>query len=149
VAWLYGFWSSRKTIALLSGLTSVALLGFVLAGDRVASDSGLLHVLLIVPIWGISSVVAVLAAYSSEIYPTLVRSRGTGLAAGASKFGGVLIIALVVAAFATPGIAATAAIGAVPMAVAAIAVLVFGVETRRRRLEDITAAELGQLEHVI
>jgi putative MFS transporter len=148
VAWLYGFWSSRKTIALLSGLTSVALLGFVLAGDRVASDSGLLHVLLIVPIWGISSVVAVLAAYSSEIYPTLVRSRGTGLAAGASKFGGVLIIALVVAALATPGIAATAAIGAVPMAVAAIAVLVFGVETRRRRLEDITAAELGQLEHV-
>ena len=148
VAWLYGFWSSKKTIALLSGLTSVALLGFVVAGNRVAHDSGLLHLLLIVPIWGISSVVAVLAAYSSEIYPTLVRSRGTGLAAGASKFGGVLIIALVVAAVAAPGISATAAIGAVPMALAAIAVLVFGVETRRRRLEDITAAELGKLEAI-
>jgi putative MFS transporter len=147
VAWLYGFWSSKKTIALLSGLTSVALLGFVVAGDRVAHDSGLLHVLLIVPIWGISSVVAVLAAYSSEVYPTRVRSRGTGLAAGASKFGGVLIIALVVAAVTAPGISTTAAIGAVPMAVAAIAVMVFGVETRRRRLEDITAAELATLEH--
>jgi putative MFS transporter len=147
VAWLYGFWSSKKTIALLSGLTSVALLGFVVAGDRVAHDSGLLHVLLIVPIWGISSVVAVLAAYSSEVYPTRVRSRGTGLAAGASKFGGVLIIALVVAAVTAPGISTTAAIGAVPMAAAAIAVMVFGVETRRRRLEDITAAELATLEH--
>jgi putative MFS transporter len=147
VAWLYGFWSSKKTIALLSGLTSVALLGFVVAGDRVARDSGLLHVLLVVPIWGISSVVAVLAAYSSEVYPTRVRSRGTGLAAGASKFGGVLIIALVVAAVTAPGISTTAAIGAVPMAVAAIAVMVFGVETRRRRLEDITAAELATLEH--
>ena len=144
VAWLYGFWSSKKTIAALSALTAAALVGFVVAGDRVAHNSGLLHGLLIVPIWGISSVVAVLAAYSSEIYPTRVRSHGTGLAAGASKAGGVLVIALVVAAVATPSIAATAALGAVPLAVAAIAILVFGVETRRRRLEEITASELEQ-----
>lgn len=145
VAWLYGFWSSKKTIAALSALTAAALVGFVVAGDRVAHNSGLLHALLIVPIWGISSVVAVLAAYSSEIYPTRVRSHGTGLAAGASKAGGVLVIALVVAAVATPSIAATAALGAVPLAVAAIAIFVFGVETRRRRLEEITASELEQV----
>lgn len=139
VAWLYGFWSSVKTIAALAALTALALVGFVIAGDRVAHHSALLHLLLIVPIWGISSVVAVLAAYSSEVYPTRVRSRGTGLAAGASKAGGVAIIALVVAAVATPGIAGTAAIGAVPMALSAVAILVWGVETRRRRLEEITA----------
>lgn len=143
VAWLYGFWSSRKTIVLLAGLTTAALVGFALAGDAVARDTALLHALLVVPIWGISSVVAVLSAYSSEVYPTAVRSRGTGLAAGASKLGGVLIIALVVAAVAPPSIAGTALLGAVPMALAAVAVVTVGVETRHRRLEEITAAELG------
>jgi putative MFS transporter len=143
VAWLYGFWSSKRTIVLLAALTAVALVGFVIAGDSVARNSTVLHALLVVPIWGISSVVAVLAAYSSEVFPTRVRSRGTGLAAGASKLGGVLIIALVVAAVAPPSIAATALIGAVPMALAAVAVVLFGVETRNRSLEEITSAELA------
>jgi putative MFS transporter len=141
VAWLYGFWSSRKTIVLLAGLTAVALFAFALAGDRVAEDRTLLYVLLIVPIWGISSLTAVLAAYSSEIYPTRVRARGAGLAAGASKAGGVLVIGVVVAALAPPTIAGTALMGAIPMALAALAALVFGIETRKRRLEEITHAE--------
>ncbi len=144
VAWLYGFWSSRGTIVLLAGLTAAALLGFALAGDRVAEDRTLLYVLLIVPIWGISSLTAVLAAYSSEIYPTRVRGRGTGLAAGASKAGGVLVIGVVAAALTPPTIAGTALIGAIPMALAALAALVFGVETRRRRLEEITAREFDR-----
>lgn len=147
VAWAYGRWSSRKTIAILSGLTSATLLVFAVLGDRIPAHPGLLHVLLVVPIWGISSVGAVLGAYGTEVYPTLVRTRGAGLAAGASKAGGVLIIALVVAAVAAPSIAVTALLGAVPMAVAAVAVLAFGVETRRRRLEEIThqlaASEAG------
>lgn len=143
VAWLYGFWSSKRTIVLLTLLTAASLVGFALAGNRVVHDRVLLYVLLVVPIWGISSVVAVLSAYSSEVYPTRVRSRGTGLAAGASKLGGVLVIALVAAAVAPPSIAGTALIGAVPMALAAAAVLLWGIETRRRRLEEITADELG------
>ncbi len=144
VAWLYGFWSSRKTIVLLAGLTAVALLGFAIAGDRVAEDRTLLYALLVVPIWGISSLTAVLAAYSSEIYPTRVRARGAGLAAGASKAGGVLVIGVVVAALTPPTITGTALMGAIPMALAALAALVFGVETRRRRLEEITAREFDR-----
>lgn len=141
VAWLYGFWSSRKTIVLLAALTALSLIAFAIAGDRVAEDRTLLYALLIVPIWGISSVVAVLAAYSSEVYPTRVRSRGAGLAAGASKAGGVLVIGVVVTALAQPTIAGTALLGAVPMSLAALAALVFGVETRKRRLEEITSQE--------
>ncbi len=142
VAWMYGMWSSKKTIVLLGLLTSAALMGFVFLGDDVAENAAVLKALLVVPIWGISSIVAVLFAYSAEIFPTRVRSRGTGLAAGASKAGGVVIIALVAAAVAPPSIAATALVGAVPMALAVVAVAIFGVETRRRRLEDITAEEL-------
>jgi putative MFS transporter len=85
----------------------------------------------------VSSVVAVVASYASEIYPTLVRSRGTGLAAGMTKAGGVLILAMTVASAAVPSIAVTALIGAVPLLVAAVCFLWTGPETRNRRLEEI------------
>ncbi len=143
IAALYGFWSSKKTMILLGLVTAASLLGFAVLGDRVAHNSVRLHLLLILPITGISSILAVLVAYASETFPTRVRSRGTGLAAGASKLGGVAIIALAVAGATTPSIARTALIGAVPLALGAVAMAVFGVETRRRRLEDITAEELG------
>jgi MFS transporter, putative metabolite:H+ symporter len=143
VAWAYGFWSSKKTMIVLAVLTGAALLGFVVAGNSVVTNRALLYVLLIVPIWGISSIIAVLSSYSSEVYPTRIRSRGSGLAAAASKAGGVVIIALVVAAVAAPSIRGTALIGGIPMVLAALGIALFGVETRKRRLEEITAEEIG------
>ncbi|MBM3202321.1 MFS transporter [Candidatus Woesearchaeota archaeon] len=137
IAWMYGFWSSKKTIIILGLLTAIALFGFVAAGDAIAQNRTLLYALLIVPIWGISSVVAVLSVYSSEIYTTRIRARGTGFAAGASKAGGVLVIALVSFGMATPSITTVALIGAIPMTLAVILVALFGVETCKRRLEDI------------
>ncbi len=145
VAWLYGFWSSKKTIILLTSLTAAALFGFSIAGDAVVANRALLYTLLVIPIWGINSVTAVLSVYSSEIYPTRIRSRGTGLAAGASKAGGVMIIALVTYGVAAPSLAGTTLVGAIPMALAAIAILLFGVETRNRGLEQITAEEFRRV----
>jgi putative MFS transporter len=143
IAYLYGFWSSKNTIILMTALTAAALFGFVIVGDEVATNRALLYVLLIVPIWGISSLTAIAVAYASEVYPTRIRSRGTGLAAGATKFGGVVIIAMVVAAIAAPSISRTALIGAIPLTLAVVAVILFGVETRKKRLERITAEEIG------
>jgi putative MFS transporter len=143
VAWMYGFWSSKKTIIAISSLTAAALFGFVAAGDAIVQNRTLLYALLVVPIWGISSVVAVLSVYSAEIYPTRIRSRGTGFAAGASKAGGVAIISLVVLGIAAPSIATVALIGAIPMTLAVVLVAMFGVETRQRRLEEISA-EVGE-----
>lgn len=144
IALLYGYWSTKKTIILMAALTAAALIGFVIAGDAVAGNSTLLHVLLIVPIWGISSLTAVTAAYASEIYPTRIRARGTGLTAAATKLGGVLILAVVAAALTTPSIAVTALLGAIPI-IAAIATLTrFGVETRGKSLEHITAEEFDR-----
>ena len=142
IAALYGFWSSKKTMIVLGVITAASLLGFVILGDAVADNRTRLDLLLILPITGISSILAVLVAYASETFPTRIRSRGTGLAAGASKVGGVVIIALVVAGATPPSIATTALIGALPLALGAVAMALFGVETRRRRLEDITAEEL-------
>ncbi|HEV8420026.1 MAG TPA: hypothetical protein VGR13_01580, partial [Actinomycetota bacterium] len=58
--------------------------------------------------------------------------------------GGVLVIALVVAAVAPPSIAGTALIGGIPLALAALALGLFGVETKKRQLEEITAEEIGE-----
>jgi MFS transporter, putative metabolite:H+ symporter len=146
VAWLYGFWSSKGTLILLTGMTALSLFGFVVAGNSVASNRPLLEALLIMPIWGISSVIAVLSAYSAEIFPTRLRSQGGGLAAGFSKIGGVLVIALVLLAVAPPSIAGTALIGAIPLALATIFAALFGSETRKRQLEEITAEQLGTSE---
>ena len=142
IAYLYGFWSGKKTILLMASLTAAALAGFVVFGDSVADNRLLLYVLLIVPIWGISSLTAVMVAYASEVFPTRVRSRGTGLAAGATKFGGVVVLAMVAAAIAAPSISSTALIGAIPLTLAIAAMIVFGVETRNKQLERITAEEL-------
>jgi putative MFS transporter len=141
VAWMYGFWSSKKTIILLTTLTAASLFGFTIAGDAVATDRALLYTLLVLPIWGINTVAAVLSVYSAEIYPTRIRSRGAGLAAGASKAGGVCIIALVTWGVTAPSIAGTTLIGGIPMALAALAILFLGIETRSRQLEEITAEE--------
>lgn len=70
----------------------------------------------------------------------------TAASPGASKLGGVAIIALVVSAVPAPSISATALIGAVPLVLGAAAMALFGVETRKRRLEEITAEELSVKE---
>jgi putative MFS transporter len=143
IALLYGYWSSKRTIIIMAVVTAAALIGFVVAGDSVADDSTLLHILLIVPIWGISSLTAVTAAYASEIYPTRIRARGTGLAAAGTKFGGVVILAAVAAALAAPSISLTALLGAIPLVGAIILMMLFGIETRKKGLEQITAEELS------
>ena len=144
IAWLYGYWSAKKTMVILGLVTAASLAGFVVLGDAVVEDRLRLYILLVVPITGISTILAVLIAYASETYPTRIRSRGTGLAAGASKLGGVAVIGLVVAGAAPPSISTTALIGAVPIAAGAVAMAVLGVETRRRALEEITAEELAR-----
>ncbi|MBA3748921.1 MAG: MFS transporter, partial [Solirubrobacterales bacterium] len=143
IALLYGYWSSKKTIVLMATVTAAALIGFVVAGDNVADNSTLLQILLIVPIWGISSLTAVTAAYASEIYPTRIRARGTGLAAAGTKFGGVVILAAVAAALAAPSISVTALLGAIPLVGAIVLMVFFGIETRNKGLEQITAEELS------
>jgi MFS transporter, putative metabolite:H+ symporter len=141
-AWLYGVWGSRRTIITVSGVTAIALLGFVIEGNTLAHHKGLLSLLLVIPLSGVSSVVGVVAGYAAEVYPTRIRSRGTGLAAGMTKAGGVLILAVVVATKNIPSIAATAEIGAIPLFLAAVLFLWVGPETKQKRLEEITQEEL-------
>lgn len=142
VALLYGFWSSKKTVIGLAVLTALAVLVFAVAGDSLAHNRILLSVLLVIPLAGISSVTAVVTAYGPEIYPTRIRTTGTGLIAGMTKAGGVLVLAIVLAATPTPSLAITALAGAVPLLLATAVFAVTAPDTRQRTLEDITRAEL-------
>jgi putative MFS transporter len=142
VAYLYGFWSSKKTMVMVAAVTAAVLFAFALVGDRAATHRWLLEALLVVVLVGSSSVLAVLTPYSAEVYPTAIRSRGTGLAAAASKAGGVAGIGLVAASVAPPSLVGAALVGAVPTVVAAAVIGRVGVETRQRRLEEISADTL-------
>lgn len=141
VAYLYHR-STRYTLIGLGALVSVALGAFALLGDAVGHNHALLTALLVIPIWGSSSIVAVVSAYCAEIYPTRIRSRGSGLTGGITKAGGVLVIALVAAGITVPSLRLTAAAGGVPLTLATLLAVVITIETRRKALEDITVGEL-------
>lgn len=142
IAALYGLWGSRKTIVATSGVTALALIAFIVEGNTLAHHRLLLSLLLVVPLSGIGAIAAVAAGYAAEVYPTAIRSRGTGWSAGMTKAGGVLILAVAVSSKDVPSITATAWIGVAPLVLAVLAFLRIGPETRQRALEDIS----GELE---
>ena len=146
VSWLYGRWSSSGTLIGVAAFTGASLGVFVFAADSIAGHTVLLTTLLVVLLVAMWGMIAVLAPYGAEVYPTRVRSTGSGVVAGASKFGGVLALGLAVFAVAPPGLAGAALLAAVPAGLAAVLLIAFGIETRGRRLEEITKAELAGAE---
>jgi MFS transporter, putative metabolite:H+ symporter len=142
---LYGFWSSRKTILLSFGMLALALIGFAIGGDSLAHNHALLTAFLVIPLSGTGLAAAIAVVYASEIYPTRIRSRGTGFAAGATKCGGIAIIAMVVASATTPSIALTAIAGALPLTVGLVVFAWASRETRNMRLEEISPPASGMV----
>lgn len=130
VAWLYGAWSSKGTVALAAASSGIVLVVFAILGNNVARYPGLLAVLvvcLLVAMWGL---ISALSPYSAEVYPVSIRASGAGITAGASKFGGVAALAMSVLAVTPFSVRNTALIASAPMLLAAVAVAVTGVETR-------------------
>ncbi|GHD98175.1 MFS transporter [Streptomyces alanosinicus] len=140
IAWLYGRWSSKGTLVLLGACTALSMVALAALGDRITDHPLTLHLLLAVPIWSAGSAVAVLSAYTAEVYPTTVRSQASGLTAAVTKIGGILMITVVVAAVAPPSLRTTALLCAAPLALATAAMPLSGVETRARTLEEISTS---------
>jgi putative MFS transporter len=142
VAWLYGRWSSKWTMVIVAAADAAALAAFAIVGPDIAKHTTELTVLVVCLLITLWAVIAVLAPYSTEVYPTALRGRGSGLAAGASKFGGVIALGIAVLGIAPPALGGAAAVAGVCMLVAALAVATAGIETRDRRLEEISAKTL-------
>lgn len=135
VAVCYTRWSSRKAMVLYGALT-VAALGLLavtdMRGGRVLTI-GLLALLII----GTTGIVAMLAPYTAEIYPTGVRAAGSGLTAACTKAGGMFgppALAALIAQHSGPRLVALTV--ALPMAAATFALARYGEETAGRGLED-------------
>lgn len=142
VASLYGLWSSRKSMILFAFLTACALVAFaILDPGSGGPASPWLIPLMVVLLVGSGGVVSMLLPYAAEVYPTQLRSTGSGFAAGASKLGGVAappIAALCLSV--TPGFLLIGLAVAAPIALSGLVLAVAGVETRDRGLEALASA---------
>lgn len=142
VPWLYGFWSSKRTMALFAIGTAAVLAGF--ATFRPGNSQSLFTILTVLLLIGLSGMMAMLPPYSVELYPTLLRASGGGLAASSSKVGGVVgpsAVALVMGAFS--GLAIPALSLAAPLLMAAVTLWTIGRETSGLRLEELQKKELS------
>ncbi len=134
VAWLYSRWSSKGTLVativiLLAGLAGASLPAGWLAEPPVLVAAIALLVL------GTNGMIAVILPYAAEIYPAATRGQGTGLIAGGSKIGGVGV-QLVALGGVLPTLGLAALSLTIPLAIAALLILAFGLETRGRPLAD-------------
>ena len=136
VTWLYHVWSSKNTLILFIAGTTVALLGFAVLGTGLAQSTAVLTALVVVLLITSGGFIATLLPYSAEIYPLSVRASGAGLIAGASKLGGIMGAGVSISAV-MPGLAASAVITVVPVAVSGVILSIKAIETRGRRLEEI------------
>ncbi|HUE36969.1 MAG TPA: MFS transporter, partial [Candidatus Acidoferrum sp.] len=135
-AWLYGFWSSKKTMAIFAVATAVVLAGF--ATFKPGDSQALFSVLTVALLVCLSGMIAMLSPYAADLYPTKLRASGGGVSASSSKAGGIVgpvAIAQVMTIF--PGLTVPALAVGIPLLVAAGALWLNGKETSGKRLEEL------------
>jgi putative MFS transporter len=136
VAWLYGFWSSKKTMAIFAVGTAAVLLGF--AAFKPGDSPTVFSVLTVLLLVCLSGMIAMLSPYSADLYPTKLRASGGGVSASSSKAGGIVgpvTIAWILTVF--PGLAIPALVVIIPLLLAAFVLTKNGKETSGKRLEEL------------
>ncbi|WP_229402684.1 MFS transporter [Micromonospora okii] len=123
----------KWTIALYLGGGSVA--AYLLSGSDISAQvmifGGLLSFFM-------NGVYAAIYAYTPELYPTAVRARGMGTASAVGRIGGISAPILIGVTYPVIGFDGVFLITTGALAVGVVVVLVFGVSTRGRALEEIS-----------
>jgi len=86
---------------------------------------------------------AAVYSYTPEVYPTAVRSTGMGAASAFGRVGGILAPIVIGLAYSSIGFGGVFVMTTAVLAAGVLAVIVFGLSTTGRTLEDISAEELG------
>jgi putative MFS transporter len=136
VAYLYSVWSTKWSLVLTVGITTLGLLAVLLRGlgtVPVLSDPIVSLALLII---GSTGVISILLPYTAENYPIKVRGRATGWVAGCSKLGGLIAQGLSVLAL-VPALNIAALAIAVPAGLSLVLIALLGRETRNRDLREL------------
>jgi MFS transporter, putative metabolite:H+ symporter len=138
--YLYTIWSTKRTLALAIGITTVGLVAMSLASYRAFTSisNPLVSVSLLVV--GTSAVISILLPYTSESFPVRLRGRATGLVAGCSKVGGVLAQGFALLAL-VPAFALATGLIAIPTAASLLLVTILGHETRGRDLRELESEQ--------
>jgi putative MFS transporter len=137
-AWLYSVWSTKRTLLLAVGVTTLGLVTILLrdvGGVHLLSSPVLPVSLLII---GTSGIISMLLPYSAESYPLRVRGRATGWVAGFSKGGGLMAQGLGALAL-VPALGVAAGAVAVPCALSMALIVVLGRETHAKDLRELEA----------
>jgi putative MFS transporter len=130
-AFAYSRWGSRRSMVAYCGATVLALLIFITVRPDRLDASWPLVVTVAVLLASTGGMLAMLSPYAAEIYPTTLRATGSGLAAAATKVGG-LLGPLLLASLA--GVGPLAIVAVVPVAAAGVALYLAGMETSGRPL---------------
>ena len=139
VAYTYGRWSSRKSMVVFAAASILCVLGLAwLAPSQTTSRLAVVGMLALLYA-ATGGVIAMLSPYTAEVFPTRLRGTGSGVSAGSSKLGGLIGGAATVTGLIgiSAGMMQPALLVSIPMAVAALIVWLYGVETRGRRLEEL------------
>lgn len=136
-AWLVEAWGRKPTCVLMLAGSAIAafLYGQSAAGQAPVAQliaAGLAMQFFLFGMW------SVLYAYTPELYPTRSRATGAGFASSIGRVGSLLgpfVVGLVLPVTGQTGVFA---LGAASFAVAALVVLVMGVETKGLALEQVS-----------
>jgi putative MFS transporter len=140
IAFLYGKWSSKKTMILFAALASIIMVIFAaLSPDLSNLDHLVLVSLCVVLMVSSTAVISMLPPYAAEVYPTHLRGAGSGIAAGGSKLGGMVGPPIMGALLTySGGTLLPIMMMAAPMGFAALLLCFTALETRNKGLEQIS-----------
>jgi putative MFS transporter len=130
---LYARWSSRKAMCLYAAATALVLVGYAVLRPERAGHGGAMVVLTALLLITSGGMVALLAPYATEVYPTALRATGSGVAAAGSKAGGLFGPLLLSSA---PRLEGLALVSAAPLVAAGLVLWRYGTETRGKPLVE-------------
>jgi putative MFS transporter len=135
-AWCNDRLDRRRTIAvyLIGSAISAFVLSQVGSAAAIVVSGAFLSFFL-------NGVYAGLYAYTPEVFPTWVRATGTGLASAFGRIGSIAAPAIIGFFAAALGFAGVFTMTTIVLAVGVVTVLVFGLHTAGRPLEELTETE--------
>ena len=136
-AWLNEKIGRQATIATYMVLGGVSALGLALT----RSDAGIMASGVLLSFF-MNGTYAGVYAYTPEVFPTDVRATGSGLASSIGRLGAIAAPILVGYLYPVFGFAGVFGATTTVLLVGALAVVLMGVPTRGRSLEDIAAQQL-------
>jgi len=135
-AYLYSTWSTKYSLLVAIGITTLGLFAVVLRGTGLVPLVSNPLVPLSLLIVGSTAVISILLPYAAENYSVRIRGRATGWVAGWSKVGGLIAQGMSALSL-VPALGVAAAVIALPAVVSLLLIAVAGQETRGRDLREL------------